>query len=146
MDELAKTGVYTIPESLREQLTAHFAAGCCDDAQTAETIRTVFDQQHYLLDTHTAVAYRVYEEYRAATGDNAPVIIASTASPFKFCKPVAAALGHPIQTDGTEQLDALAELTGETVPAPLAALAGKSVRFDRVVDKDEILSTLDLLM
>lgn len=146
MEELAKTGVYTIPENLREQLATHFAAGCCDDAQTAQTIRTVFDQQHYLLDTHTAVAYRVYQDYRAQTGDTAPVIIASTASPFKFCKPVAAALGHPIQTDGTEQLDALAELTGETVPAPLAALAGKSVRFDRVVDKADILSTLDLLL
>lgn len=146
MEELAKTGVYTIPESLQEQLATHFAAGCCDDVQTAQTIRTVFDQQHYLLDTHTAVAYRVYEDYRAQTGDMAPVIIASTASPFKFCKPVAAALGHPIQTDGTEQLDALAELTGETVPAPLAALAGKSVRFERVVDKADILSTLDLLL
>ena len=146
MEELARDGRYTLPADLRDKLAADFDAGCCDDAQTAETIRRIFETQGYLLDTHTAVAVKVYADYRARTGDSAPVIIASTASPFKFCGPVAAALGKTVDTTSVSQLDALASLTGQPIPAPLAALAGKTPRFDRVVRKDDILSTLDLLL
>ena len=146
MEELARDGRYTLPADLRDKLAADFDAGCCDDAQTAETIRRIFETQGYLLDTHTAVAVKVYADYRARTGDSAPVIIASTASPFKFCGPVAAALGKTVDMTSVSQLDALASLTGQPIPAPLAALAGKTPRFDRVVRKDDILSTLDLLL
>lgn len=146
MEQLSQNGMYEIPETMRAALAEHFDAGYCDDAAAAQVIRRTFDEQGYLLDTHTAVAVRVYEDYRARTGDHAPVIIASTASPFKFCKPVAAALGHDDLPEGVEQLAALSALTGQPIPAPLVALAGKTVRFDRVVARDEILSTLDLIL
>ncbi len=146
MDALAADGRYDVSGTLGERLRADFAAGWCDDAETAKTIRRVFEEQKYLCDPHTAVALHVMEAYRAETGDTAPVIVASTASPFKFCKPVAAALGHPIETDGTEQLAALEAVSGCKAPAPLAALGAKTPRFDRVVDKAEILSTLDLIL
>ena len=146
MDSLAKTGRYEIPAEMREKIAADFDAGWCDDKGTAETIRTLFEQQDYLSDTHTAVAFRVYEEYQKATGDTTPVVIASTASPFKFCKPVAAALGKQIETDGVGQLDALHALTGREIPKGLASLAGKQPRFDRVVPKEDILDTVDLLV
>lgn len=146
MDALAKDGRYDVSGVLGTQLAADFAAGFCDDAQTAHTIKKVFEEQKYLCDTHTAVAIHVCEQYRAQSGDHAPVIVASTASPFKFCKPVAAALGHQIDTNGTEQLAALEAVSGCKAPAPLAALGAKTPRFDRVVDKADILSTLDLLL
>ncbi len=146
MDALARDGRYDVSDTLGAQLAADFAAGFCDDTQTAQTIKKIFDEQKYLCDTHTAVAVHVCEQYRAQSGDHAPVIVASTASPFKFCKPVAAALGHPIDTDGTEQLAALEAVSGCKAPEPLAALGAKTPRFDRVVDKADILSTLDLLL
>lgn len=96
-------------------------------------------------DTHTAVAVRVYEDYRARTGDETPTVIASTASPFKFCRAVIEALGGTLEKDDVTQLDVLTGLTGVPAPAPLAALAGKTPRFDRVVDKAGILSTVALL-
>ena len=68
MEELARDGRYTLPADLRDKLAADFDAGCCDDAQTAETIRRIFETQGYLLDTHTAVAVKVYTDYRARTG------------------------------------------------------------------------------
>lgn len=145
MQQLSADGKYRTPEEVFARIAAEFDAGCCEDAQAAETIRALWDKEHYLCDTHTAVAVRVYEEYRARTGDQTPTVIASTASPFKFCRAVIEALGGTLERDDVTQLDVLTGLTGVAAPAPLAALSGKAPRFDRVVDKTEILSTVGLL-
>lgn len=145
MRQLNATGQYTIPAALHELLQADFYAGFCDDAQTAATIRTVWEKEHYLADTHTAVAIRVYDAYRETTGDTTPTVIASTASPFKFCRSVIEALGGSLERDDITQLATLTEMTGIPAPAPLAALANATPRFSRVVEKTEILQTVDLL-
>lgn len=145
MHALAVDGKYTLQPELFDKVKAEFDAGFADDRQTAATIRNLFNKEEYLADTHTAVAVKVYEDYRGETGDSTPTVIASTASPFKFCQSVIRALGGTVKTDGVELLDQLSSMTGVSVPAPLAALAGKSPRFDRVVDKKDILSTTDLL-
>lgn len=145
MGQLSTEGRYALAKDLFEKITADFDAGCCDDAQTAETIKRLFDEEHYLADTHTAVAVRVYEMYRKQTCDKTPTVIASTASPFKFCRAVIEALGGTLEQDDVTQLDVLTQLTGVAAPAPLSALAGKTPRFDRVVDKSEILGTVELL-
>lgn len=145
MGKLASDGAYTISSEMQAALAADFDAGCCDDAQTAETIRRIWETEHYLCDTHTAVAVKVYEDYRARTGDETPTVIASTASPFKFCRAVAEALGTEIEKDDVTQLDALTALTGIAAPAPLEALRTAAPRFDRVVDKEDILGTVELL-
>lgn len=145
MGALSSSGKYTIAPDMRAAIENEFDAGCADDRQTAETIRSLFEKEKYLADTHTAVAVKVYEDYRARTGDHTPTVIASTASPFKFCQSVIEALGGTVSSDGVELLDQLSEMTGVPAPAPLAALAGKQPRFDRVVDKSDILGTTDLL-
>ena len=145
MDKLAKEGSYQVAAEVFAKIDADFDAGCCDDAQAAETIRALWENERYLCDPHTAVAVRVYEDYRARTGDTTPAVIASTASPFKFCRSVIEALGGTLEKDDVSQLDVLTGLTGVPAPAPLAALAGKTPRFDRVVDKTDILSTVGLL-
>lgn len=61
-----------------------------------------------------AVAVRVYEDYRARTGDETPTVIASTASPFKFCRSVIEALGGTLENDDVTQLEVLSQLTGCT--------------------------------
>ena len=145
MDALASEGRYTVAADMLRRVEADFDAGCADDRQTAETIRALWERERYLADTHTAVAVRVYEDYRARTGDTTPTVIASTASPFKFCQSVIEALGGTVRTDGVELLAQLTGMTGVPAPAPLAALAGKAPRFDRVVDKADILGTTELL-
>lgn len=145
MAQLNQNGKYTVPAELYEKIAADFDAGYCDDEKTAETIHALWQDEHYLSDTHTAVAVRVYEDYRKESGDTTPTVIASTASPFKFCRAVVEALGGKLERDDVTQLDVLTQMTGIAAPAPLAALAGKQPRFDRVVDKEDILGTIDLL-
>ncbi len=120
---------YAVPAAVREQLDARFAAGSATDAQVAETIRRVFEEKHYLCDTHTAVAVRVYEEYRARTGDTVPTVIASTASPYKFAPAILSALGEKVAQRPYDLLTALHERTGVPVPQPLETLRNKTVRF-----------------
>ena len=81
---LSKEGTYTVSDAVKAALQADFCAGFCDDAQTKATIREIYDEYSYTCDTHTAVAVKVYREYKAATGDTTKTLIASTASPFKF--------------------------------------------------------------
>ena len=145
MAELSTAGSYTVDPDVFRVIENDFDAGCCDDVQTAAAIKALWEDEHYLSDTHTAVAVRVYEDYRARTKDTTPTVIASTASPFKFCRAVIEALGGALERDDVSQLDVLAKLTGIDAPAPLAALKGKTPRFDRVVNKEDILVTVELL-
>lgn len=145
MNQLNTDGTYTVDPSVFAGIGENFDAGCCDDAQTQETIARLFQDEQYLSDTHTAVAIKVYEDYRARTGDTTPTVIASTASPFKFCQSVITAVGGTVETDGTELLDQLHELTGASVPAPLAALSGLTPRFNLVINRDAILESTELL-
>lgn len=145
MEQLAKDGSYTVPSDMYQPIQEIFEAGYCDDVRTKETIRKLFEQENYLCDTHTAVAVAVYEDYRSRTGDATPTVIASTASPYKFCQSVITALGGTVKSDGVELLEQLHEMTGTAIPKPLAALKGKMPRFDLVIDKEEILNSTDLL-
>lgn len=146
MRDLAETGRYTVDEALRRAVQSVFAAGYCDDAQTAETIRQVYRQSGYLMDTHTAVAYHVLEEYREKTGDRRPAVVASTASPFKFCSSVLGALGQTELAEGTAILDQLTACTGKPAPAPLASLKGKQVRFTQSVEKEQMKAALQEML
>lgn len=133
MDALARDGVYTVEEDVRGKLRAEFACGCADDSQTAEEIKSVYKRTGYLCDPHTAVAYRVYEQYIAATGDMAPTVIAATASPFKFADSVLAALGKTPEGDHFQRLKQLSAAAGQPVPEALASLANRPIRFSRVL-------------
>lgn len=138
MGQLASSGRYEIPAEMMARIRELFAAGCCDDEQVAATIRDTFERHHYLLDTHTAVAVKVYNDYRAETGDTTPTVIASTANPFKFSASVLEALGGDLEgLDEFRKVEELHRMTGCEVPAPLASLRGKPVRFTQVCDRDK---------
>ena len=138
MAQLSETGRYTVSDGLRAKIGEIFAAGFCGDEGTEQTILEAYETAHYLPDTHTAVAWNVLEQYRAQTGDTRRTVIASTASPFKFCASVLHALGCTEQKSGTAIIGQLAELTGRPAPAPLAQLAGRRVRFTECVRKEDM--------
>ena len=136
--KLASEGRYEVSDEVKAKLTEEFAAGFCDDEQTKATIKRIYDKYSYTCDTHTAVAVKVYEDYKAATGDTTKTIIASTASPYKFSGSVLSAIGESGDADEFTLVDKLAEVSKLPVPASLAALKDKAVRFDKVIDKTEM--------
>ena len=84
MADLAAAGRYEVNAALRERIQSLFYAGSCGERETGTAIRSLHRDYGYLVDTHTAVAAKVLTGYRAETGDTAPSIFVSTASPFKF--------------------------------------------------------------
>lgn len=129
MRDLRETGRYTVPDSLRDAVRADFSADFCTEAETAAEIARVWHAHGYLIDPHTAVAGAALEKYRAETGDAAPAVVVSTASPYKFCDSVLAALGRAAQAPGAALMARLSALTGTPVPEPLRELASRPVRF-----------------
>ena len=146
MQQLAETGRYKVSEALRAQIAEHFSCGFCDERTTAQTIHDVYEKDGYLIDTHTAVAWAVLDAYRRETGDEKCTVLASTASPFKFCADVLSALGVTEHETGTKILSQLSGCTGRPAPKPLASLAGKPVRFTGATEKERMAdAVLELL-
>ena len=135
---LSKTGRYEVTDEVKKAIADEFYAGCCDDEQTKACIKEIYDEYSYTCDTHTAVAVKVYKDYAAATGDKTKTVIASTASPYKFSGSVLAAIGKDTNADEFGLVDELAEVSKIPVPASLAALKDKEVRFTKVIDKADM--------
>ena len=120
MRELNEQGWYQIEGDLLQKIQGTFLCGCCDDTMTAQTIKTVWGQERYLLDPHTAVAWAVADQHRAELSGQ--TVVLSTASPYKFAPAVLAALGQAVPEDAFAAMAELQTLTGVPVPAPLAEL------------------------
>ncbi len=146
MAQLAETGRYQVSDKIKTKLQKRFKGYFCDDRETQRMIRAMFDRYGYLIDTHTAVAFSALGQYRQETGDDTPAIVASTASPFKFCASVLEALGEAAPASGLDALDQLSARTGQPAPAPLAGLRSKRVRFTQTVEKDHMLDAVRSLL
>ena len=139
MRQMKETGTYAIGEQRLDWLHDVFAAGYADDTQTADEIRRTWEQERYLMDTHTAVAHHVLRRYREETGDTTPAVVVSTASPYKFAADVLAALKGSEFTRGRDAFacsELLEELTGVAVPRQVKALRELPVRHNAVCEKE----------
>ena len=140
--QLGKTGRYEVSQDVKDQIKELFWAGCCDDEGTKQTIGDTFRKDHYLCDTHTAVAVNVYRQYKETTGDETKTVIASTASPYKFASSVLGAITDNIPEDEYAQIDELNRISGLPVPKALAELKNKPVRFTGSIEKSEMEETV----
>ena len=139
MKQLNEQGFYTVPEKLKAAIDAEFWADFAGDEATAETIRDVWDKHGYLCDTHTAVGWYVAESYVNQTGDTRPMVVLSTASPYKFPAAVLEAIGGDLSGDEFAQMRRLEEISGVPIPKNLASLQGKEERHSNVIEKDRML-------
>ncbi|MFA5658046.1 MAG: threonine synthase, partial [Oscillospiraceae bacterium] len=147
--KLSAEGKYEVTDEVKALLKENFYAGFCDDNQTKATIKSIFDKYSYTCDTHTAVAVKVYYDYKEKTGDETKTIIASTASPYKFSSSVLDALGEfEKDADEFDMVERLYELSGYEIPDELAALKNKKIRFSDSIEKNDmkayVLKTLGL--
>lgn len=142
MKQLAETGRYEIAADELKEIQSIFTGGFTDEEGTLVTIKTTFDNAGALIDTHTAVAYRQAEKYGEETGEK--VVTVSTASPYKFAADVLKALGkkHTTSRGVLSPLYDLSSYTGTEIPAPLARLEGKAVRFSGAINKADMPASL----
>jgi len=141
MNELKENGKYEVPEITKEKINHIFWAGSCDDNMTGETIKKVKESYGYVIDTHTAVAKNVYDQYVSQTGDDHKTVIVSTASPFKFASSVLDAIAEKEEIEGKddfELLDILSEKAELVLPQSLSDLRIKPVVFKTTCEKDEL--------
>jgi len=139
MQQLNRDGVYTVPETMKAAISREFYAGFCDDARAAETIAKVWNEQHYLCDPHTAAGWAVAESYVAETGDTRPVVVLSTASPYKFPAAVLEAIGGDLSGDEFDQMERLEAETCVAIPVNLATLRGKKELHNGIINKEDML-------
>ena len=140
MDELSSTGRFKIDTVLKKKLDRIFYANFATEEETLRGIKHVFDTfERYIIDPHTAVGFVVSEKYRQETGDEKPLVIASTASPYKFAPSVLRALG----VDGASmsefgQLDRLNNITSRPIPSGLSKLDKATVLHKDVCEPSEM--------
>ena len=140
MKSLSERGKYVVSDELITNIKKYFAAGCCSEEAVFATIKEQFEKYGYLVDTHTSVAVRVYNDYVERTGDDVPTVIDSTASPYKFSKSVLSAVlgGNTPDMSEFDMVYELNRVTGVDIPEPLKALKDKAVRFNNVCDRENM--------
>ena len=140
MSKLKNERCYTAPDALMEKLRAKFWAGCCLDADAEDAIGRLWRENKYLCDTHTAVAWDVAQQYKSACPDHAPVVILSTASPYKFPAAVLRAIGEKCDGDEFDMMERLEEVTGVPMPENLRSLRSRPVRHTDLTAPGDMLS------
>ena len=138
MADLAEKGSYTVDSTTLETIRTDFAAGCASDEEVAQEIKAIYQKVGYLCDPHTAVAFKVAREYQAASQSHNPMVVLSTASPYKFPRDVLTALGAEAPQSDFAAMDGLKELTNVPVPNSLAALRGQQELFNQVIEPSQI--------
>lgn len=146
MKALATDGVYHITEEMQTKL-ADFVGGYADEAATAKTIKELYDKTGYVIDTHTAVATCVYNEYREKTKDTTKTLIASTASPFKFTRSVMNAIdpGYDEKTE-FELVDELSRIAKVSIPQAIEEIRNAETIHDTVCNVDQMQATVENIL
>ncbi|BDF05568.1 threonine synthase [[Clostridium] hylemonae] len=138
MSELKSGGSYTLTEEMKEKLK-DFKAGYATQEQTSRQIRHIWDGTGYVLDTHTAVASYVCDEYRKTSGDSGKCLIVSTASPFKFVKSVMTSIDSKYgEEDEFRLLEELKKVSGVEMPRAIADILDADVLHRTECDADKM--------
>ena len=139
MKALSETGKYTVSSEVKKSIDENFVGYFADEKDTASTIKKYYEQYGYLADTHTSVALNCAEQYIEKTGDTKKIIVASTASPYKFAADVYYSLVGKEATSDTDALDELSALTNTEITYPLRNLTERKINFTKVIDPKDML-------
>jgi threonine synthase len=137
MQELSQQQKFTVDRETFAAMRQRYAADWVSSSESLATIKEVYQQYDYLLDPHTAVAWKVAERLR----DQNPVLVVSTAHWAKFGADVyrgltgleaGAALPAKVANLSGLELDKYISQNYSAagpLPQKLAALAGLTPRF-----------------
>ena len=138
MEELKEKGYYEVNDTIKENMS-NFVGGYVDDEMTQKMIKKIYEEEHYLIDTHTAVAYAVYENYVQTTGDGTQAVIASTASPYKFTESVMSALNESYKgQDDFSLLKKMERIEGRPMPKAVKELEKLPIRHKTICEVEDM--------
>ena len=140
MQQLTANGTYNVGEKVNNRILEEFFGAWVDELETKETIGRVFNDNEYLMDPHTAVAWRACEKYRLVSSDDTYCIVLSTASPYKFSDVVLEAAGSEEDAklepfDGLRKLHAL---SGLPIPEPMLAMEKMPILHQEVIESADM--------
>ena len=141
MQSLAEKKEYSITSAEKAILDKEFYGGFASEDNTVEAMYEIFEEYGYAMDTHTGVALAVYRDYKEArekvdNKDKTPVIVLSTANPYKFPQDVLYALSGNDVKDSFKGIKRLNLLTAMKPPKSLLDLRYRPLRFKTVVAND----------
>ena len=142
MEQLKENGKYEITAEMKEKLK-DFAGGYATEEETKAAIHEVYKKTGYVMDTHTAVASHVSREYRKESGDNRKMLVASTASPYKFVRSVMSAIDETYaQMDEFALIGELEKASNMDVPGAIKEILHAEIRHTRECDADKMKDTV----
>ena len=146
MAELKSEGVYSLSDDMKENL-ADFAAGYATEKEVQDTIASIYQKTGYVIDTHTAVAAKVCDEYQKANNDTKKTVIASTASPYKFSASVMTAIDEKYGELGVfELIDELEKISGVSIPNAIEEIRNAEILHTRECDADKMEATVKQIL
>lgn len=137
MRSLKDDGIFKVDKQTLINLS-DFHGYTCDEEKTLHVIKRVFEEQDYLIDTHTAVAWDAMEAYRKETGDEKMMLIASTASPYKFPEDVAKALGLDSRVKEEKLFEQIFNKTAAPIPKCLEGVWNREITQQETIQRDEM--------
>ena len=147
MDELKTKGKFTVDAETKENMDQFIVGGFATEAETMATIKQCYEETHYVLDTHTAVALKVYQDYQKASESTNKTVIDSTAHPCKFIADVHAALNNGEKSaDELFLLEGFESMTEMEVHRGLLNLDQKEILHQRLSSKEDMLAQVKAIL
>lgn len=130
MNQLNQAGHYTIDPLTLQKIQVTFVGEWVTEREVSDTIAKFHRDHQRLIDPHTAVA--VAAALRHPT--DRPLVVAETASPFKFPSTLLQALHQPVDASDLVNLLRLEALGQQRCPPTLRACLSAPIRHSRVIE------------
>ncbi|MBR4758900.1 MAG: threonine synthase [Lachnospiraceae bacterium] len=138
MKSLSENGKYEVTEEMKNAL-ADFCGLTASEAECFAKIRSLYEAEGYVIDTHTAVAAASLDKYVELTGDKTKTVIASTASPYKFCRAVMTAIDESnAEKEDFALIDDMERISGVAIPPAIEQIRTAPVRHNTQCDKTKM--------
>ncbi len=135
MADLDEKEVYTLTAEELTTLQSLFAADNCEGEAGKAYIKSVYENDGYLMDPHTATSFKAYENSK---DDGIKTIIYSTAEWTKFSPTIAEALTGEAGAKDIDALQTIAKKANIEIPAMINGLFDKKITQDSVIEKEDI--------
>lgn len=134
MTSLSVNGKYQVTADFLEQ-AKDFKAGFATEENVLTEIKAIYEKSGYTIDPHTAVAAYVAKQFNSVN----PMIVASTASPYKFPEAVLEALDPDYKiSELSAALNRLQTLTHTPFPKAIDEALNGTILHHTVVPVDEM--------